>query len=59
MAYETIQELAMKLNDLKKFEAGHTSRNQNEMLIKHEGKVLKLSLEELGEGEMCDYMDKL
>lgn len=57
--FELIHKLFESLNNLKRFEAGYTSENQNEMLVKFDNKVYKLSLVELGEGETSDYIKEL
>jgi hypothetical protein len=57
--YEILWKLHTLLNDLKGFRAGHTSRNHSSMIVEKDNKVYKLSLEELGEGTVEDYMNQL
>lgn len=57
--YELIYKLHLILNALKGMAAGHSSHNRNEMIVEKDNKVYKLSLEELGEGKVEDYMNKL
>lgn len=57
--FELITKLHNLLNAMKGFESGYSSENKKEMLIKHKNKVYKVSLEELGEGEIIDHINKL
>jgi hypothetical protein len=47
------------LTVLKGFEAGYTTSNNSQMIISNGGKVYKLTLEEVGEGQVDDYMNQL
>lgn len=45
------------LNMIKGFEAGYTSKNSKSMIVKFECKNYKVTIEELGEGEVIDYIN--
>lgn len=54
-----IAKLNNVLNMMKDFDAGYTTANKNEMLIKSEGKVFKLTLQEVDETELTsDAIDR-
>lgn len=53
-----IHKLHEVLNLLKGFTAGYKSSNAEEMLMGYEGKVFKITITPIGEGEVEDYIDK-
>jgi len=57
--FKLIHELHVILNRLKGFEAGYTSQNQSSMLVKQDGLIYKVSIEQVGEGEIEDHFDEL
>lgn len=52
-----MHELHNLLNMLKGFTAGYKSSNGKEMLIEKEGQVYKITIEEIGEGSVEDFID--
>ena len=57
--FQFIHKLFEVFNLLKNFEAGYSTHSKNEMLVKHGDKVYKLTIVELGEGEIEDYIKEL
>jgi hypothetical protein len=47
------------LNQFKGIEAGYTTRNTNQMIVNFEGKNYKLTIEEVGEGDIMEHIDRL
>lgn len=47
------------LNMMKDFQSGYRGSWDDKILIKHQGKVILVTFEELGEGEIEDYMQKV
>jgi hypothetical protein len=47
------------LNQFKGIEAGYTTKNKNQMIIKFEDKNYKLTIEEVGEGDIMEHIERL
>lgn len=54
-----IAKLHDALNMLKDFDAGYTTRNKKQMIVKFEGVNYKVTLEEIGEGDIAEHLKRL
>jgi hypothetical protein len=57
--WELKHKLHTILNMMKDFQSGYRGSWKDKILIKYEGKVILVTFEELGEGEIGDYMQKM
>ena len=57
--FELQHKLHAILNALKGFKSGYTSANSKALLVKFDNKLVKVTLEEVGEGEIEDNMHLL
>lgn len=56
---EYIHAISNSLNLMKDFETGYTTKNDHELLISYKGDIIKVSLEQVGQGEITnDLVDK-
>jgi hypothetical protein len=57
--FEFIHKLYSLLNQFKGFEAGYSTQNTKAMIIKYGDKNYKITVEELGDGDIGIYVNKL
>lgn len=54
-----ISKLHDALNQFKSFDAGYTTSNNTQMIVQFDGVNYKVTLEELGAGEIIDHVRRL
>jgi len=54
--FELIHKLYTILNQLKGFEAGYSTDNFETMIVNYKGKNYKITIKELGEGNIENYI---
>jgi len=57
--FELIHKLYTILNQIKGFESGYTTSNSKAIIINFKGNNYKVTIEELGDGSIDEYIDYL
>lgn len=57
--FKLIHTLYSFLNQMKSFEAGYSTASKDSMIVKYEGRNYRVTLEDLGEGDMGEHVNKL
>lgn len=57
--FKLIHRMYSVFTQLKSFEAGYSTQSNDSMIVKFEGKNYRVTIEELGEGDIGEYIRKL